>query len=42
MRLITQVHSIYTNAHSMGNKAVELKAIVQKENYNLVAITKTW
>ena len=38
---IAQLKSIYTNAHSMGNKQEELEAIVQRENYDIVAFTKT-
>ncbi|XP_068280286.1 CD5 antigen-like [Nyctibius grandis] len=34
--------SIYTNAHSMGNKQEELEAIVQQENYDLLAIREIW
>ncbi|XP_068277215.1 Holliday junction recognition protein [Nyctibius grandis] len=30
---IAQMKSVYTNAHSMGNKQEELEAIVQQENY---------
>lgn len=33
---------IYTSACSMSNKQVELEAIVQQANYNLVAIIGTW
>ena len=33
---------IYTSACSMGNKQEELEAIVQQENYDIVAITETW
>lgn len=32
---------LYTNAYSMGNKQ-ELEAMVQLENYNLIAIKETW
>ena len=39
---IAQLKCIYTNAHSMGNKQEELEAIVQLENYDIVAITETW
>ncbi|KAK4815341.1 hypothetical protein QYF61_000173 [Mycteria americana] len=39
---ITQLKCICTNAHSMGNKQEELEAIVQQENYDIVAITETW
>ena len=31
-----------TSAHSMGNKQEELEAIVQWENYDIVAILETW
>lgn len=33
---------LYANAHSMGNKQDKLEAIVQLENYDLIAITETW
>ena len=39
---IAQLKCIYTNARSMGNKQEELEAIVQQENYDIVAITQTW
>ena len=39
---IAQMKCIYTNARSMGNKQEELEAIVQQENYDIVAITETW
>ena len=39
---IAQLKCIYTNAHSMGNKQEELEAIVQLENYDIVAIMETW
>ena len=39
---IAQLKCIYTRAHSMGNKQEELKAIVQWENYGIVAIMETW
>ena len=32
----------YTNACSMGNKQEELEAIVQQENYDVVAIVEAW
>ena len=32
---------MYTNAHSMGNKKEELEAMMQQENYDVVAITET-
>ncbi|KAK4806242.1 LOW QUALITY PROTEIN: hypothetical protein QYF61_013386 [Mycteria americana] len=37
-----QLKCLYTNACSMGNKQEELEAIVQLENYDIVAITETW
>ncbi|PKU37652.1 rna-directed dna polymerase from mobile element jockey-like [Limosa lapponica baueri] len=37
-----QLKCIYTNARSMGNKQDELEAIVQKDTYDVVAITETW
>ncbi|KAK4823930.1 hypothetical protein QYF61_008316 [Mycteria americana] len=42
MASIAQLKPIYTNAHSMGNNQEELEAIVQQENYDIVAITETW
>ncbi|KAK4807164.1 hypothetical protein QYF61_024284 [Mycteria americana] len=39
---MAQLKCIYTNAHSMGNKQEELEAIVQPENYDIVAIMETW
>ncbi|PKU36680.1 adaptin ear-binding coat-associated protein 1 [Limosa lapponica baueri] len=42
VKLGAQLKGIYTNAHSMGNKQEELEAIVQQENYDIVAITETW
>ncbi|KAK4829399.1 hypothetical protein QYF61_003880 [Mycteria americana] len=39
---ITQLKCIYTNACSMGNKQEKLEAIVQQENYDIVAIMETW
>jgi len=41
-RSIAHLKCIYTNACSMGNKQKELKAIVQLENCDIVAITETW
>ncbi|GAB0209357.1 maestro heat-like repeat-containing protein family member 7 [Grus japonensis] len=38
---VAQLKCIYTNAHSIGNKQEELEAIVQQENYDIVAITET-
>jgi len=38
---IAQLKHIYTNACSMGNKQ-ELEAIMQLENYDIVAITESW
>jgi len=35
---IAQLKCIYTNAHSIGNKQNELGAIVQQENYDIVAM----
>ncbi|KAJ7415501.1 hypothetical protein BTVI_38021 [Pitangus sulphuratus] len=37
-----QLKCMYTSAHSMGNKKEELEAIVQKESYDVIAITETW
>ena len=37
---IAQLKCIYANAFSMGNKQEELEAIVQQENYEIVAITE--
>lgn len=42
VRSTAQLKCIYTNAHSMGCKQEELEAIVQQENYDLVATTETW
>ncbi|KAK4810734.1 hypothetical protein QYF61_007708 [Mycteria americana] len=39
---IAQLKCIYTNVRSMSNKQEELEAIVQQENYDIVAITETW
>jgi len=39
---IGQLKCIYTNARSMGNKQEELEAIMQQENYDIVAIMETW
>ena len=39
---IAPLKCIYTNACSMGNKQEELEAILQQENYDIVAITETW
>lgn len=33
---------IYTNANSIGVTQEELEAIVQQENYDIVAITEIW
>uniref|UniRef100_A0A8B9CU89 Reverse transcriptase domain-containing protein n=1 Tax=Anser brachyrhynchus TaxID=132585 RepID=A0A8B9CU89_9AVES len=41
-KAMAQLKCIYTNARSMGNKQEELDAIVQREGYDLVAITETW
>ncbi|PKU39396.1 mitochondrial fission process protein 1 [Limosa lapponica baueri] len=37
-RKVAQLKCIYTNARSVGNKQEELEAIVQQENYDIVAI----
>ncbi|GAB0206658.1 hypothetical protein GRJ2_003131400 [Grus japonensis] len=42
MGSVAQLKCIYTNARSMGNKQEELEAIVQLENYDIVAIMETW
>ncbi|PKU49676.1 mitochondrial fission process protein 1 [Limosa lapponica baueri] len=42
LKLGAQLKCIYTNARSMGNKQEQLEAIVQQENYDIVAITETW
>ncbi|GAB0189311.1 maestro heat-like repeat-containing protein family member 7 [Grus japonensis] len=39
---IAQLKCIYTNACSIGNEQEELEAIVQQENYDIVAIMETW
>lgn len=36
-----QVKSLYTNAHSTGNKQEEWETVVQIENYDVTAITET-
>ena len=41
-KTIAQLKCIYTNARSMGGKQEELEAIVQRERYDLVAVTETW
>ncbi|KAF4798215.1 hypothetical protein TURU_068295 [Turdus rufiventris] len=33
---------MYTNACSMGDKQEEMEDMVQQQNYNVVAIVKTW
>ena len=38
---IAQLKCIYTNARRMGNKQEALEAIVQQENYDIVAIMET-
>lgn len=40
MRPVTQLKCIYTNACGMGSEQ-DLEAMVQQENYELVAITET-
>jgi len=42
VRSTAQLKCIYINACSMGNKQVELEAIVQQDSYDLVAITEKW
>ena len=37
-----QLKCFYTNARSIGSKQEEMETIVQQENYDLVAIMKTW
>jgi len=39
---MAQLEYIYTNACSMGNKWEELEAIVQLDNFDIVAITEMW
>ena len=39
---IAQLKCLYTKARSMGNKQEELEAMVQLENYDLIAITDMW
>ncbi|GAB0209581.1 hypothetical protein GRJ2_003423800 [Grus japonensis] len=41
MGSVAQLKCIYTNAHRIDIKQ-ELETIVQQENYDIVAITKTW
>ena len=38
---LAHLKCIYTNAHSMSNKQGELEAIMQHENYDIVAITES-
>ena len=40
--MTAQLKCLYTNARSMGNKQEELEAIVQQENYDIVATKETW
>jgi len=42
VRSTAQLKHIYTNAHSMDNKQEELKAIVQQDSHDTVAITEMW
>ncbi|KAJ7427992.1 hypothetical protein WISP_02289 [Willisornis vidua] len=39
---MAQLKCMYTDAHIMGNKQEKLEALVQQENYDVVAITETW
>lgn len=39
---IAQLTCLYTNTPSMGNKQEELEAMLQLENYDLIAIMETW
>ena len=39
---MAQLKSNYTNGCSIASKEKELEAIMQQENYDLVAITETW
>ena len=39
---LAHLKCIYTNAHSMSNKQGELEAMMQHENYDIVAITEMW
>ena len=39
---VAQLKCIYTNTCSKSNEQEELEAIVQQENYDIVAITETW
>ncbi|PKU30902.1 mitochondrial fission process protein 1 [Limosa lapponica baueri] len=39
---MAQLKCIYANAHSVSNKQEELEAIVQQDNYDIIAITKIW
>lgn len=39
---ITHMKCIYTNAHSMGNRHEEWKAVVQQENGDVDVIMETW
>ena len=39
---LAHLKCIYTNARSISNKQGELEAMMQHENYDLVAITEMW
>ncbi|KAJ7413207.1 hypothetical protein WISP_92291 [Willisornis vidua] len=38
---MAQLKCMYTNAHSIRNRQEELEAIIQQENYDIVAVTET-
>lgn len=40
--LLIQLKCIYINAHSISNKKEEVDAMLQQENWDIVAITETW
>ena len=39
---LAHLKCIYTNARNMSNKQGELEAMMQHENYDIVAVTETW
>ena len=39
---VTRPESLYTSAHSLGNKQEQLEPIVLLENQDIVVMTKTW
>lgn len=41
VRLVAYLKCIYSTVFSTGNKQEELEAIVQQENYDIIAIAET-